>query len=301
MIFSASSKRGPVATTTGRRPTRRGGGLWLLAGAGLFVLGLLAGLYLFFPAETLKQRIIQETDDRTEARLQIGSLSLYPLLALHAEEIGIELDKLSEPLKIDSLTITPQWSTLLSDPGAHIEVSGMSGTATAVITKSGTLSVDAAGLQFDLPLLEPIPCTISGTINEAKIDTATYLHTDTKIRLSLRVSNARILGLAGFDADKRGIAIGEVSLLAEGKGRNLEVTSLSATGGALDVSGQGTLFIGRTAATSRIRLDLEAKPGPNADPNITTLLQLAGEADQNGRYSLQLTGTLTKPNLKSGG
>ena len=176
------------------------------------------------------------------------------------------------------MQIAPLWSSLLSDPGARLQAKAMNGTLAGVVQKSGALSAEAAGLRFDLPLQEPLPCNITGTLSEAQLDTVTGLNPDTKTSLSLRLNNVMIIGLASLDADNKGIALGEITLQAEGQGRNMQIKSLAAKGGVLDVGGEGTLLVGRSAATSRIKLTLQVRPGPNANPNITSLLQLAGEA-----------------------
>jgi type II secretion system protein N len=300
MRFSARENKDKVPTAGRRYPGRRWQGLWLLLGCGLFVLGLLAGLYLFFPAEVLKQRIIQEAEARIKAQVEIKQVALYPLLTLDIDQLNISMSGLPQPLEIDELQIAPLWSSLLSDPGARLQAKGMNGTLAGVVQKSGALSAEAAGLRFDLPLQEPLPCNITGTLSEAQLDTVTGLKPDTKTSLSLRLNNVMIIGLASLDADNKGIPLGEITLQAEGQGRNMQIKSLAAKGGVLDVGGEGTLLVGRSAATSRIKLALQVSPGPNANPTITSMLQLAGEADAGGRYTLRVSGTLAKPVLKPG-
>ncbi len=275
--------------------------LFLLAGIGLLLLGMLVGFYLFFPAETLKQRIIQELETRTSVTVQIEQVSLYPLLTFSAKGITLDVKGLSQSLLIESLSIAPQWSTLLSaDPGVQVQGELMNGTIDAGVLKNGLISAKAAGLRFDLPIQKPLPFNITGTLSDASIDTATRLDTETKSHLLLRLADVRVLGLELLKAESPGLALGDITLEADGQGRSQKVT-LSAKGGDLDVSGDGTLLIGRTAASSRIKLVLLVRPGPNADPSITSLLELSGKADADGRYPLQLTGTLDKPSLKVGG
>jgi len=275
--------------------------LFLLAGIGLLLLGMLVGFYLFFPAETLKQRIIQELETRTSVTVQIEQVSLYPLLTFSAKGITLDVKGLSQSLLIESLSIAPQWSTLLSaDPGVQVQGELMNGTIDAGVLKNGLISAKAAGLRFDLPIQKPLPFNITGTLSDASIDTATRLDTETKSHLLLRLADVKVLGLELLKAESPGLALGDITLEADGQGRSQKVT-LSAKGGDLDVSGDGTLLIGRTAASSRIKLVLLVRPGPNADPSITSLLELSGKADADGRYPLQLTGTLDKPSLKVGG
>ncbi len=294
-----NNDKAPVA---GKRhaPRRQWKGLWLLAGIGLFVVGLLAGLYLFFPAEVLKQRIIQESEARTGAQLEIEQLALYPLLSFDFERLKVNVTGLPLPLEIDELKIAPLWSSLLSDPGARLQARLMNGTLAGVVQKSGALSVGATGLRFDLPLQEPLPCNITGTVSEAQLDTATRLDRETKTSFNLRLSDVMIIGLASLDPDNKGIPLGEIILQGDGQGRSMQVKSLTAKGGVLDLGGEGTLLVGRTAAASRVGITLLVSPGTTPNPTITSMLQLAGEADAEGRYTLRISGTLTKPVLKAG-
>lgn len=297
MRFPAWPRKSKKPLAVWQRPS-----LFLLTGIGLLLLGMLAGFYLFFPAETLKQRIIQEVESRGRVTVQIAQVSLYPLLTLDAREVKLGLKGLPQPLAIESLSIAPQWSTLLSgDPGVLLQGELMSGTITAGLLRSGALSARASGLHFDLPIQKPLAFNLTGTLSEAAVDAATRLDPETKTRLLLRLTDVRVLGLELLKADGPGLALGEITLEAEGQGRALKISTLSAKGGDLDVSGDGTLLVGRTSASSRIKLALQVRPGPNADPAITSLLELSGEPNEDGRYLLQLTGSLDKPNLKSGG
>jgi type II secretion system protein N len=297
MRFPAWPRKLKTSSTTLQRPS-----LFLLAGAGLLLLGMLAGIYLFFPAEALRQRIIQEVGTRTGVEVQIGQIALYPLLTLDADRIKLGITGLPQPLEIEQLSVSPQWSTLLSgDPGVQLRSRAMFGTITAGLQKGGAISASANGLRFDLPMQKPIPFSIMGTLSEASLDSSTRLGPGTKTGLSLRLADVSILGLEIFQADSPGLSLGEITLELDGQGRALRISALNAKGGDLEVDGNGTLQIGRTAATSRIRLVLQVRPGPNADPNIASMLQLAGEPGPDGRYPLQLIGTLANPILKPGG
>ena len=177
----------------------------------------------------------------------------------------------------------------------------MNGTISAGLMKSGAISARAAGLNFDLPIQEPLPFNVTGTLREAAFDGGTRLDKEAKTHLFLQLADVSVLGLELLKADGSRLALGEITLEAEGQGRSVRVKTLSAKGGDLDINGDGTLLIGRTSTNSRIKLALQVRPGTNADPSITSLLDIFGKPDADGRYSLQVTGTLGKPILKSGG
>jgi type II secretion system protein N len=290
--------RGPV--TSWRKSS-----FFLLAGAGLLLLGMLTGFYLFFPAETLRQRIIQEVEARAGVAVQsvqIEQVSLYPLLTLDARGIELGLTGLPHPLPIEALSIAPQWSTLFSaDPGVLVQGSLMNGTITAGLIRSGAIKARATGLRFDLPIQKPLPFNVTGTLTEAAFDGGSRLDTETETHLLLRMTDVNVLGLELLKTDGRGLVLGEIALEAEGQGRSMKVKTLSAKGGDLEVKGDGTLLIGRTASTSRIKFALQVRPSPTADAFIASLLELAGKPGPDGFYSLNFSGTLDKTILKPEG
>jgi hypothetical protein len=117
----------------------------------------------------------------------------------------------------------------------------------------------------------------------------------------LRLADVNVLGLELLKADGSRLALGEITLQVEGQGRSMKVKTLSAKGGDLDVSGNGTLLIGLTASTSRIKFTLQVRSSPTADAFIASLLELAGKPGPDGFYSIKVSGTLDKPILKPGG
>ena len=275
---------------------------FLFTGAGLLLLGLLTGFYLFFPTEALKQRMTQEITARTGAEVKIRQLSLYPPLNLDADQVQIDLADLPRALEIEQLSLSPLWSTLLSNnPGVQLQAELMSGTVSGEILRNGRTSAVASGLRFDLPLQKPMTMNISGTLDQASIEAAKRLDPETKTDIALQLSDVRVSGLDIFKADSPGIALGDIILEVAGQGRAMKISTLSIRGSDLEGRGLGTLFVGRTAATSRISFELQLRPGPQADPSIASLLELSGKQDQDGFYSLKLGGTLSKPSLRTGG
>ena len=276
--------------------------LFLLAGAGLLLLGMLTGFYLFFPADALKQRITQELNIRTGTDVQIEQVALYPFLSLSANQVNITSAALPRPLEIEELRVAPQWLTLLSnDPGVTLQARLMSGNVSGKLQKSGLISAIATGLRFVLPLQKPMPLNITGTLKQATLNGATHLDTETQTNFSLRLNEVLVKGLDILKADSPGLDLGEIILEVDGQGRAMKIMTLSAKGGDLDINGDGTLLIGHTSAVSRIKLELQIRPGSTADPSIASLLELAGKQGPNGFYSLEVSGTLAKPVLKAGG
>ncbi|MDT8440034.1 MAG: type II secretion system protein GspN [Desulfuromonadales bacterium] len=288
--------------TPGQASGRQGPGLFLAGAAGLFLLALLAGLYLFFPNEALKQRLIQEASRQTGAETRIDSLSLYPLLSLSARRISIGNDDLPWPVVIDRLQASPHWTTLFSgDPGVRTEARLLQGVVTTSWRQSGRFSARAEGLRFELPLTAPLTLRIAGTLDTAEIASGTRLDSDTETRLTLRLTGVTVVGLDLTGAGPVDLDFGTITLTVEGQGRTLRLSALRAAGGLFDIDGGGSLLVGRTADASRLQLSLRIRPAEQLDPNLAALLELAGRPDADGRYTLQINGSLTKPSINFGG
>lgn len=289
-------KKSPAAA--GRRTPWQRTGLFLLGASALFLVSFFSGVYLFFPAEALKQRIIQTVAQNSGAEVRIESLALYPLLTFEAEQVNLATQNIPWPLEVEELQISPRWLSLLSkDPGAQIKARLMGGTVTSAWQKSGLISVQAQGLRFDLPLQEPLALQIVGTLDEADLDSGVRLDTDTQTQLALQLSDVSILGLDLAGDGETQIGLGQISLRLAGQGRSIQINSLTAQGGDFDVDGEGSVIIGRTAATSRLRLTLLIRPGPDIDPSLNSLLELTGKPAADGRFPLRITGSLAKPVL----
>lgn len=294
MRSSAWSRKTKARAGAWQKPS-----LFVLAGAGLLLLGMLTGFYLFFPAEALRQRVIQEVETRTGAEIQIGQMALYPLLTLDASQISFDVTGLPQPMQIEQLSLAPQWSTLLSsDPGVQLQAQLMSGLVNAEVLRTGMINATATGLRFDLPLQKPMAMNITGKLDQTTVNAATHLDPETKTQLSLQLSDVRISNLAFFKEDSPGIALGAIVLEVNGQGRAMKINALTAKGGDFNISGEGTLFIGRTPATSRINLSLQIKAADSAHPTLVSLLELSAPPDANGDHRLRVNGTIATPTIE---
>ncbi|MEJ2491174.1 MAG: type II secretion system protein GspN [Desulfuromonadales bacterium] len=288
----SSSARGQSA----KRGRRAG---FVLACLVLFLVSALAGFYLFFPGNTLKERIVHEAASRADLTVMMDSLSLSPILTLKATGLAIRHEDLPVPVGIDQLTLAPEWTTLLSgDPGISIDASIMGGTISSVVTRSGAVTAQGADVRLDLPLQEPFPLRVGGQLSRLDFSGGTRLDTDTASELSVRLTDVEVLGLEGLNAEGTSLSLGEITLNVEGLGRAMKVNTLTAQDGAFDVSGSGTVLIGRTASSSRLNLSLQVKPTAKADPSLVSLLELSGQPGDDGAYTLRLSGTPTRPVLQ---
>jgi type II secretion system protein N len=293
-------RRSPNRSTPSDKPAPQGRSLLFgFAAVVVFVLSVLAGLYLFFPAETLKERIIGEAFSRAGLDVRIGSMALYPVVTLEARNLQMTDDQWPVPLTIDQLELAPAWASLLGgDPGLNLDALLLGGNISSVIKRSGEISLQGTGMQLDLPLTDPVPLQISGRLENVTYSGNTRLNNETATQLALRLSNVQIGGLDALGFAGGTLPLGDIVLDVSGRGRSMQIDSLTANGGALAANGTGTLLIGRTAASSRLNLSLQVTPAANADPSLVSLLELSGQPGADGQFSLRLTGTLARPVIK---
>jgi len=274
----------------------------MLVGVALFLLGLFAGIYLFFPTHVLQQRLVQEVESQTGATVEIGQLGLYPVLTVAAERLEIGGAGLPGPIKLDTLTVSPQWLSLLSgDPGIQLNSGLMGGVLSASLQRSGRMHAKATGLHLEIPMQTPVDMLITGVLDTATFTGSVPLGSDTATTLSLKLTDVKLAGLESFAAGGMTLPLGAIELQVRGEGRMMKVVSLTAKGGALEASGKGTLLVGKTAASCRIDLELQVRPGTSLDTSIATLLELVAKPNANGDYLLRLKGPLTSPALQPGG
>ena len=293
--FRSAGESSPRARATTRG---RSAGFVLICVA-LFLVSVLAGFYLFFPNNALRERVVHESASRADLTVTMDSLSLSPIFTLKAGGLAIRHEDLPVPVAIDQLTLAPEWTSLLSgDPGVSIEASVMGGAVSSIITKSGEVTAQGENVRLDLPIEEPFPLQVNGQLSRLNFSGGTRLDTETSSELAMQLTDVQVIGLEMLNANGGRLPLGEITLNVEGQGRAMKVTTLSAEGGAFDVSGSGTVLIGRTAASSRLNLSLQVKPTAQADPSLVSLLELSGQPSDNGAYTLRLSGTPTRPVLQ---
>lgn len=274
-------------------------GLFLIGAVGLFMVSLLLGIYLFFPNESLRLLINQEASQQIKGELEIRSLALVPLLTIKTGEIHLASEDVPWPLTIESLRVSPDWTSLFSgSPRLSLVARLMGGTIETKVGKTGKFILHAAGLNFDLPIETPLSLRVAGMLREVSVDGASRLDTDTQTRLTVQLDKAQILGLNISGDKETNIQLGTIELQVDGEGRSMQIKKMTARGGDLEIDGSGTIIVGRSANSSRLNLTLNLRPGPGFDPSLKSLLELSGKPADDGHYELKITGRLTSPSLK---
>ncbi|MCM2264533.1 MAG: type II secretion system protein GspN [Desulfuromonadales bacterium] len=263
----------------------------ILAGIALFVLSFLLGLHLFFPMTAVQQWLVAEIDARTPFSVQIKKLSLSPAFTLSGRQATVTFDDSSmPPIVLDDLRLKPLWATLVTNnPGVAIEATLPQGRLDAALRRGGDLTMHIEELKLtDIPVSQETRALFSGTIVKGDMRRNFTPKKPTENLLVMEMDNASLTVMG------QPLTLGKISAQGSGQGSSLRITTLSANGGDLVITGTGTMLLGASAAASRINLDLTLRPAPSASPHLAALLDLAGQRQSDNSYRVKLSGPLNQ-------
>ncbi|MCX5877399.1 MAG: hypothetical protein NT087_14130 [Deltaproteobacteria bacterium] len=266
-------------TQAGRNPQL----LFRAAGLGLFLLGLLCGVYLAFPKEVLRQRLVYELEAGFPIRVDLAEAGLRPLLTLTGEKGSIRyLDRPETIANIERFRFSPFWTGIFTgDPG------------------SGTLAMSATTLPFNIPLSTISGIRFAGILTTGQVTSAAPLQKASRSLIDIRCEQVVLQGLEALTRDAAGLRLGKMSLRMTGEGTVFTIDRLEATGGDVVVSGKGTLMLMmENLQNSNINLKLSVRAGNQEDPTLANFIQLAGTPLSDGSRNLHLTGTLANPVIR---
>lgn len=263
----------------------------ILAGGALFIIAFLVGIHLFFPVASVQQWLTSEINNRTPVSVQIEKLSIFPLLTLIGRQATVTFDSGAlPPVALDDLRMKPLWTSLISgDPGLSVKAALLQGRLDADLRRSGDLSLHLQGLQLQaFPVSQETQARLSGIIVKGELRGSFPAKKNNENQLALEMDNASLTIMG------QPLALGKISIQGSGQGNNLRLTTLSANGGDVAITGSGTLLLGASAATSRINLDLTLRPTPAFAP----LLDLVTQKQPDNSYRLRVSGSASKPAIE---
>ncbi|PKN12060.1 MAG: type II secretion system protein GspN [Deltaproteobacteria bacterium HGW-Deltaproteobacteria-4] len=272
---------------------------WTLSAAGLLVtlVAFLCGFSLFFPAESLRPRLQAEAA-KQGLRLTVKSLqSTFPP-ALSAKDVIVSSTGMeSGEVKLERLTLAPAWSRLLIGKAAMTyDAALLGGRIKGVLQRPGPMILQGAGINWRGAL----PGLSGGTVvlQGCRGDLSAFwpAQADDALLLSLDCEQARIEGLFGA---KEPLLLGSLTVKGSGKGKDLRLTTLAASGGQLGVDGSGTILLNEPLGRSLLNLNLVLRGNPGLDPTLVELLAAFIPPAVDGTSRLRLTGTLAAPQQSS--
>ena len=268
---------------------------WALGAAGVLVtfIAFLCGFALFFPAESLRPRLEAEGAKRG-LRVTIGSLETAFPLGLTAREITLRSNaKESAGVKMERLTLTPAWSRLLLGQAAlAYDAALFGGRIKGMVQRPGPLTLQGSGLSWRGALPGQSGGTLVAQGCGGELSAFWPAQADNPLLLAVKCEQASVEGLLG---SKDPLLLGSVTLNAGGKGKDLRLTTLAASGGQLSVDGNGTILLNEPLGRSLLNLNLSLRSHPGLNPTLAELLTAFVPPASDGTSRLRLTGTLASP------
>ena len=268
---------------------------WALGAAGVLVtlIAFLCGFALFFPAQSLRPRLEAEGTKRG-LRLTIKTLETTFPFGLAAKEVTIGGNaKESGGVKVERLILRPAWSRLLLGQAAlAYDATLLDGRIQGIVSRRGSVTLQGEGISWRGAL----PGQSGGTLVTQGCggDLSIYwpAAADDALHLALNCEQARVEGLLGA---KEPLLLGSITLNASGKGKDLRLTTLTASGGQLGVDGSGTILLNAPFGRSLLNLNLTLRGRPGLNPTLAELLAAFVPPTTDGTSRLRLTGTLAAP------
>jgi len=290
--------KSPAAPYSGR------GWRFYLGAAVLLLVGIVAGYYLFFPTVSLQQRLEREIAARTPLTARVRAASLLFPPGLKAEGIHLQArtgQDAQAPAGIDitALKIAPLWRSLGgANPGLTFRADLLGGTAEGNLLKNGSVEAKARQLAFSVPLGAGVPLQLTGRLARGEFTGAWPPQPAGETRLELNFDRFDLGGLAALGATGDVLPLGTVTLTGNGRGNALKIDRLSASGGNVEVTGEGTLMLSEPLERSRLNLSLVLRPGRQLDKALADLLDLFAQAQPDGSYRLRVTGPVAQPSIQ---
>lgn len=268
-------------------------GRWAAAIATLLASALI-GFILFFPAESLRPRLVQEAA-RRGVQLEIGTLSTTFPPALLAQQVKLNNSAGQTLVTFDRLRLRPSWFKLLiGSVELNLQGTLLGGRVEGRIARSGDFALQAQQLAWDGPLPGLGEALLSGRLRQATASGTWPPRPDSQFRCELAIEETRLDKLP-LPGSAKGLALGTISVHASGKGKSLTIDTLAASGGQITATGDGTLLLAEPLLRSALNLTLRLRPAASLDPGLASLMTALLPPGGDGASLLRLGGTLAAP------
>jgi type II secretion system protein N len=266
----------------------------------LFCVSSFFSFWMFFPAEVLQQRLVQELSRETGLRMHGEQATMLMPLGLKFDLTIYPDQRGMTPLVVESLRLTPLWTSLLTlNQAAHLKGSITQGDVSARVWRNGNVNVSLQDLRL-LDLQDPdLPYRLDGALNVRFVGEGLLSPgTQGGGRFNADIRDIVVLGLEriGLPTD---VSLGLLQMNGHFTESRVSIEQLVATGGVLELSGGGTLLIGATPEQTRINLNVRLHPTRQTPDTIRDLLMLtAVRPGPDGSYTLQIGGTAARPVMR---
>ncbi len=267
----------------------------------LFVISACLSFGIFFPADVLQKRLLQDVSRETGLRLYGRNAEIvFPpgfrmdLTVFHGipELVDVEFD---------GLQISPVWSSLFSgNPAINLsgEISG--GDIDLDAGQDGHVNLNLKGVMLGPLQRTDLPYHIDGKLS-GHLD-CQNVSADMTGRgvFSFYLENTQVSGpaLTMLGLPKT-ISAGELHLTGKFDQRRVSLEQVLLVGGDLEMSGGGNILVGETAEQTRLNLNIRLHPTATTPDNFREFLKMTGlRPTVDGSYLLRIGGTLAKPLIR---
>ena len=261
---------------------------------GSFVACFFLALLYFFPLQPFA-RLIEQQAAKQGYELRIIDPQLRFLLGVGAEELQIGHAQIPHPpLQFKAVGLRPLWLSLISEnPGLSFEAKAYQGLINGTAYRNGRLQATADHLQISEPLGPELPLVLAGELLTGEFAGTLPLAGKNRSRLQLEMGALSLAGMQTFGSSNDLLPIGSLSCTLEATGPLLQISNLLTRGPAFDLTGSGSLRLGRSTASSSLNLKLVLTPKADLDPALKDLLSLLYKPQRDGSYQFNLRGALS--------
>lgn len=277
-----------------RKLTRRPVFLCLTVFLVCFILAFVFSL----PLDQLARQVEQQAK-KQGLELQIDNPQLRFPLGLGAEQLQVSHALLVHPpFQFQAVSLHPQWLSLISNnPGLRFDLEAYQGQINGSATRDGNVQATFSQLQFQEPLGSQLPLVLAGVLEEGEFAGQLPLAGKNRSRLQLKLNNLRLNGMQKIGSRSDILQLGTLTGTAESNGPVVQLSNFLITGPGFDLTGSGSLRLGRTAANSKLNLRLILTPKSALDPTLKDMLSLLKKPRPDGSYQLNLSGMLSSVRL----
>ncbi len=261
--------------------------------AASFLVCFLFALLLLFPLDPFARQLEQLVESEGVQLEIIDPQLLFPL-GLGAAELNISHASIPYPVQLQNVDLRPLWLSLFgNNPGVSFDLNTYEGDISGSAYRDGYLKLDFANLEFAESLAPHLPLTLEGNLPKGEFNGKLPLAGKNQGQLKIEMNDLLLKGMQQLGSASDLLAIGQLSLSAEAKGPVVTISRLEVKGPAFDLTGSGSLRVGRIPAQSSLNLTLELTPKDALDPMLKDLLSLMKKPQPDGRYKLSLRGPLS--------
>lgn len=255
--------------------------------------------YLLFPARALQMRLSREAADRFGLRVEASEARLLFPLKLAGRQVTLTPPPpYDRPLIIEHFAAAPRWFSLLSGrPGLIFEGKLRGGAVSGTFYSGDSVDLVLRDMTLQEKLLPGQNLTLEGVLKNGRFSGPVPPASRGISELVLQLEGIRVSGLEGLGLTGDALDLGSITLGATGQGSTFRIAGLSARGGVIEATGQGSILLGSSPSACRLNLVLRLHPTDRLSPGLRDLLSLLGKPGRDGSLQMQLTGTLANPTI----